>query len=247
MSDTKLTPIKTFYRGYIFHSRLEAKWAVFLDALNVQWEYEKEGYILKDGTWYLPDFWLPELDCWLEIKGERPTHEEKHKAYLLSSQSQKLVIIASGSIRYKIDEFWLYTQKPFNLEVYGGESWDDWESKIFPHGFRHHIDILNYYIIELDHYLEENSHSELYTSEDIQFIKKMRFDYINTIENRIKIQELKHKILCKIDPCFQIDKYGRRDNNLNLSIENNEIYLTDCEHYFEDLIFDENWNIIRAC
>jgi hypothetical protein len=51
--------LPTFYRGYHFRSRLEARWAVFFDCLNIKWEYEIEGYELDGGEWYLPDFWLP--------------------------------------------------------------------------------------------------------------------------------------------------------------------------------------------
>lgn len=62
-----LKPIETVYDGYRFRSRLEARWAVFLNSLGVPYEYEKEGYDL-DGLWYLPDFWLPTLNCWIEVK-----------------------------------------------------------------------------------------------------------------------------------------------------------------------------------
>ena len=48
--------IETEYKGYRFRSRLEARWAVFFDACGVRWEYEPEGIILSDGSWYLPDF-----------------------------------------------------------------------------------------------------------------------------------------------------------------------------------------------
>jgi hypothetical protein len=65
-----LKPIETTYMGYKFRSRLEAKWAVFFDALGIAWEYEFEGFVLRDGTWYLPDFWLPTFDggMWAEVK-----------------------------------------------------------------------------------------------------------------------------------------------------------------------------------
>jgi hypothetical protein len=39
-----LKPIETFYRGYRFRSRLEARWAVFMDAAGIVWEYEPEGF-----------------------------------------------------------------------------------------------------------------------------------------------------------------------------------------------------------
>lgn len=75
--------IETVYQGYRFRSRLEARWAVFFDALGEPWEYEKEGYNL-DGVWYLPDFWLPRLHCFVEIKGEYPSLVELYKCQALS-------------------------------------------------------------------------------------------------------------------------------------------------------------------
>lgn len=59
--------IQTRYKGYRFRSRLEARWAVFFDALGIKWEYEKEGYKLESGL-YLPDFWLPQVSMWAEVK-----------------------------------------------------------------------------------------------------------------------------------------------------------------------------------
>lgn len=54
---SSIKPIETFYRGYRFRSRLEARWAVFFDALEIGWEYEPEAFSL-DGVGYLPDFRL---------------------------------------------------------------------------------------------------------------------------------------------------------------------------------------------
>lgn len=50
--------IETKYKGHNFRSRLEARWAVFFDALGVKYEYEPEGISLRDGTNYLPDFYV---------------------------------------------------------------------------------------------------------------------------------------------------------------------------------------------
>ena len=60
--------IETKYKGYRFRSRLEARWAIFLDELRVAWEYEKEGYDLGEAGWYLPDFWLPDFESFMEVK-----------------------------------------------------------------------------------------------------------------------------------------------------------------------------------
>lgn len=74
----QLKAIETSYKGYRFRSRLEARWAVFFDALGVPWEYEKEGFDL-DGVWYLPDFWLPQQQLWVEIKPTIPNAEDQEK------------------------------------------------------------------------------------------------------------------------------------------------------------------------
>ena len=66
MPDIK--PLETFYKGYRFRSRLEARWAVFFDAAGIQYGYEPQGYKLSDGTCYLPDFFLPEFKAYVEIK-----------------------------------------------------------------------------------------------------------------------------------------------------------------------------------
>lgn len=61
--------IETNYNGYKFRSRLEAKWAVFFDALNIVYHYEPQGFDLGGELgYYLPDFYLPELNLWVEIK-----------------------------------------------------------------------------------------------------------------------------------------------------------------------------------
>lgn len=60
--------IQTEYKGYLFRSRLEARWAVFFDAMGIEWEYEPEGIVLSDGTNYLPDFYLPHFHCYFEVK-----------------------------------------------------------------------------------------------------------------------------------------------------------------------------------
>lgn len=61
--------IETRYAGHRFRSRLEARWAVFFDVLGIDWMYEPEGYELDNGKRYLPDFFLPATQTWVEVKG----------------------------------------------------------------------------------------------------------------------------------------------------------------------------------
>jgi len=63
-----IQPIPTRYAGCRFRSRLEARWAVFFNELEIKWEYEAEGYDLgPPHGWYLPDFKL--VHEWPVIKG----------------------------------------------------------------------------------------------------------------------------------------------------------------------------------
>lgn len=71
--------IETHYKGYRFRSRLEARWAVYFDAIGLIWEYEKEGFDVGYYGWYLPDFWLPQVGMWAEAKPELLSLEEYMK------------------------------------------------------------------------------------------------------------------------------------------------------------------------
>lgn len=68
----EIKAIETRYKGYRFRSRLEARWAVFFDAMGIKWQYEPEGFVLPDGTHYLPDFFLPTMNLWVEVKAKVP-------------------------------------------------------------------------------------------------------------------------------------------------------------------------------
>lgn len=63
-----IKPIETVYAGYRFRSRLEARWAVVFNSMNLQFEYEQEGFELGSGLRYLPDFFLPTLGVHAEVK-----------------------------------------------------------------------------------------------------------------------------------------------------------------------------------
>lgn len=76
--------IETRYKGYRFRSRLEARWAVFFDALGVSWEYEPEGFELPGGVRYLPDFRLNNVHkrtIYAEVKASKQTDDGKALAF----------------------------------------------------------------------------------------------------------------------------------------------------------------------
>lgn len=75
--DEPIDAIPTVYGDTTFRSRLEADWAQTLDANGVKWQYEPEMITLPSGVNYLPDFWLPELGTWIEVKGPGIPRTEK--------------------------------------------------------------------------------------------------------------------------------------------------------------------------
>jgi hypothetical protein len=80
--------IETEYAGCRFRSRLEARWAVFFDALDIEWMYESEGFETPAGR-YLPDFYLPASKRWIEVKGGSFTKRDRERgAYFAESRWQ---------------------------------------------------------------------------------------------------------------------------------------------------------------
>ena len=104
-----MKPIETIYNGYRFRSRLEARWAVFFDAMGIKYEYESEGFVFDDGTKYLPDFMIfvrhrsytDEYEpVYAEVKGLM-SPEDKHK---IEQLAEHVPVIVLGSLN---QEDWL--------------------------------------------------------------------------------------------------------------------------------------------
>jgi hypothetical protein len=96
MADLK--PIETFYNGYRFRSRLEARWAVFFDKAGIPYQYEPEGFDLGEFGYYLPDFYLPWFDAYVEIKpeGSNQLKEASEKLEILFERSSHTVLLCVG-------------------------------------------------------------------------------------------------------------------------------------------------------
>lgn len=90
--------IETHYKGYRFRSRLEARWAVFFDALGASWDYEQEGLDI-DGHWYLPDFWFPTLECFGEVKPDTLTQKD----FSLAVACRSILLVGTPDVKgYRI-------------------------------------------------------------------------------------------------------------------------------------------------
>ena len=100
---SELKAIETPFRGYRMRSRAEARWAVVFQTLGTPWLYKPEGYDL-DGVPYLPDFFLPKVGVFFEVKGPDDWRSVEPlavtKAKLLARQSGHRVVVMAGEIPY---------------------------------------------------------------------------------------------------------------------------------------------------
>ena len=66
-SPSHIKPI--YYKNLILRSSYELEFVKRLEDLNIKFEYEPKRFILTEEITYLPDFYLPDYDKWIEIKG----------------------------------------------------------------------------------------------------------------------------------------------------------------------------------
>lgn len=102
---SKVKAIETYYNGYRFRSRAEARWAVFFDTCNIKYMYEPEGLSLSDGTLYLPDFYLPESKTYFEVKGIM-NDIDMHKIKQLQKDLGVSVAIGYADMTFQSSDQW---------------------------------------------------------------------------------------------------------------------------------------------
>ena len=105
----EIKAIETVYNGYRFRSRLEARWAVFFDSLGIKWVYEPEGIDIG-GTYYLPDFYLPDCKQFFEVKGVM-TELDMNKVNALISAGYS-VTIGYDDGKFVACDNWSYPNDP---------------------------------------------------------------------------------------------------------------------------------------
>lgn len=80
------------YKSIWMRSSWEVAYAKYLDNLRIKWSYEPKTFDLGNTT-YTPDFYLPETDTYIEIKGYwRPDALNKFLAFKLLYPEIKIII-----------------------------------------------------------------------------------------------------------------------------------------------------------
>jgi hypothetical protein len=90
-----IQPIQTFFDGYHFRSRTEARFAVMWRALGWPYQFEMQGFALKRGP-FLPDFYLDDCAVFFEVKGIMPSDQEVALCASLADEYDCTVFLVVG-------------------------------------------------------------------------------------------------------------------------------------------------------
>ncbi|MHB8987997.1 MAG: PDDEXK family nuclease [Desulfobulbia bacterium] len=123
----EIKPKKTNYGGTLYRSRIEARWAVFFDSLGIEHEYEpfcEEVGSDFTSLYYLPDFYLPSQNIFIEIKPGQPEEIEKIKAAYWCNDIQEIVILFNlNPPTEKFENGWLFEFHNIVQKVSIRKSW----------------------------------------------------------------------------------------------------------------------------
>lgn len=83
------------HAGYEMRSHSETRWAGMMDSLGICWLYEPQVIETRHG-YYLPDFFLPAVGAFVEVKGPFPSGTEIEKAMDAEALTGHPVVFAHG-------------------------------------------------------------------------------------------------------------------------------------------------------
>lgn len=100
MNGYSIAAKETKYKGVVFRSALEARWAIYFDLLGVSWVYEPDIFNIDKSKTYLPDFYIEEWRMLIEIKPNikkaLPT-EWRNRCKKLESRIKRKILLCVGS------------------------------------------------------------------------------------------------------------------------------------------------------
>jgi hypothetical protein len=90
--------IKSVYRGVTYRSRWEVYVSKLLLYSDIQFKYEPQRFFLTQTISYLPDFYIPTLGIYLEVKGSL---SKKDRIIIsLFSRTHKLIYLGKEELEY---------------------------------------------------------------------------------------------------------------------------------------------------
>ena len=109
---------KTKYGDDLYESVIEARWAVFFDCLGIEYIYEPKCAEVETGcrvVRHKPDFLLPELSKYVEIKPSKPLGIENTKAAAWSKDINDIIVLFNlNPPSEKLENGWLFSWDEFS-------------------------------------------------------------------------------------------------------------------------------------
>lgn len=160
------------YAGYDMRSHSETRWAAMMDAMGVTWIYEPQVIGTRHGG-YMPDFFLPEVGMFIEVKGPAPTKVEREKAFDAQAATGYPVVFAYG--RPEMIGAELFHGM---LSYYGLTSAVSFSTAEIGDLVRQHYDMATYaaYLTAGEHQTAPNSFTAISIAEEILFKMQPRDD-----------------------------------------------------------------------
>lgn len=92
--------------GFRVKSGWEANIARMLIFLGIEFKYEPQFFKLSSGENYLPDFYFPKYEAYLEVKGDYLGNHSIEKPLLFRQDYKKTVLILNKSVYLKLQKIW---------------------------------------------------------------------------------------------------------------------------------------------
>ena len=87
------------YKGICMRSSWEIAYAKYLDSRGIKWEYESKRFYFKDCS-YCPDFYLPEQDKYIEIKGYwRDNTKKRYNLFKANNPKEKIEVLMKPDLK----------------------------------------------------------------------------------------------------------------------------------------------------
>ena len=99
-------------------SGFEVMYAMILEKENIEWQYEPKRFKLSDGLRYTPDFFLPEQDLWIDVKG-RLTDKAKIKHDLFLDLGYNFSLVFLSELEKRLGISYYKFKKQWDKEVVG--------------------------------------------------------------------------------------------------------------------------------
>ena len=90
------------YKGITFRSSWEIIYAKWLDLKNYCWEYEPKIFYYEEFT-YTPDFWVNELNSYVEIKGFLYRHGDRDITKINRFKQENPLLLITDIASYKLE------------------------------------------------------------------------------------------------------------------------------------------------